>query len=209
MMQKVYPGDWNGRKVLCKERVVKNYRHPDLDRQLTQHRMLQEVRNARRLRTAGVDSPFVYFADFTKRVVFYEFIEGATVQQYLESCTDDQAQTTFRAIGVMLARMHGKNLIHGDLTTANLMVRADENGFKPSEVCVIDLGLSYTSTSTEDKAVDLFVLKKAFLSAHGIAHSHLLGHALLGYRKHSEEAANVLSRLEVVELRGRKRSMVG
>ncbi|KAH0472922.1 MAG: hypothetical protein KVP17_003113 [Porospora cf. gigantea B] len=208
-MQKVYSGDWNGRKVLCKERVAKKYRHPVLDEQLTQHRMLQEVRNARRLRTAGVDCPFVYFADFTKRVVFYEFIDGVTVQQYLESCTNEEAQTTFRAIGVMLARMHGKSLIHGDLTTANLMVRADGNGFKPSQVCLIDLGLSYTSTSSEDQAVDLFVLKKAFLSAHGVAHSHLLGHALSGYREHSLEAANVLNRLEVVELRGRKRSMVG
>ena len=57
--------------------------------------------------------------------------------------------------------MHSLNVIHGDLTTSNLMLRENSDS-----VVVIDFGLSFVSTLAEDKAVDLYVLERAFASTH-------------------------------------------
>lgn len=64
-------------------------------------------------------------------------------------------------IGKSIGRIHNSNIIHGDLTTSNLMLRL------PSlSLVVVDFGLSYISSMAEDKAVDLYVLERAFLSTH-------------------------------------------
>jgi TP53 regulating kinase-like protein len=64
-------------------------------------------------------------------------------------------------IGKAIGRIHNSNIIHGDLTTSNLMLRL------PSlSLVVVDFGLSYISSMAEDKAVDLYVLERAFLSTH-------------------------------------------
>lgn len=64
-------------------------------------------------------------------------------------------------IGVSLAKMHGIHIVHGDLTTSNLLLREHTD-----QVVIIDFGLSSTSTLIEDKAVDLYVLERAFASTH-------------------------------------------
>ena len=52
-------------------------------------------------------------------------------------------------------------MIHGDLTTSNMIVReADE------ALVLIDFGLATVATLPEDKAVDLYVLERAITSAH-------------------------------------------
>lgn len=66
-----------------------------------------------------------------------------------------------KRIGISLAKMHGLNVIHGDLTTSNLMLRKEGDS-----VVVIDFGLSFVSALVEDKAVDLYVLERAFSSTH-------------------------------------------
>lgn len=94
-----------------------------------------------------------------------------------------------RMIGTEIAKMHQADVIHGDLTTSNMLVRHPSSSkgvqlvsfqelltsnrlLKP--VCatdlftqvLIDFGLAYTSTLVEDKAVDLYVLERAFSSTH-------------------------------------------
>jgi len=59
----------------------------------------------------------------------------------------------------VIAKLHNGGVIHGDLTTSNMMV-------KNNQVYLIDFGLSYVKNDIEDQAVDLYVLEKAFLSTH-------------------------------------------
>lgn len=59
-----------------------------------------------------------------------------------------------------MAKMHDSGIIHGDLTTSNMMIRQNKS------IVMIDFGLSFNSTLIEDKAVDLYVLERAFLSTH-------------------------------------------
>ena len=55
--------------------------------------------------------------------------------------------------------MHEANLVHGDLTTSNILVEEKELSF-------IDFGLGKTSAKLEDKAVDLLVFRKTFEATH-------------------------------------------
>lgn len=102
-----------------------------------------------------------------------------------------------RLIGVIIAEMHLVDIIHGDLTTSNMMLRrlqpspeqsslAEIVGYRFALVylsdrtaqqltwsifpmglqVLIDFGLSFQSTLVEDKAVDLYVLERAFASTH-------------------------------------------
>jgi TP53 regulating kinase and related kinases len=64
-------------------------------------------------------------------------------------------------IGLAIARLHDAEIVHGDLTTSNLMLEeASQN------VVMIDFGLASMKPTVEDKAVDLYVLERAFISTH-------------------------------------------
>lgn len=60
-----------------------------------------------------------------------------------------------------MAKLHDGGLVHGDLTTSNMLLR-DGDG----QLVLIDFGLAFNSTLAEDKAVDLYVLERAITSAH-------------------------------------------
>ena len=90
-----------------------------------------------------------------------EYIAGVTVKAFLWSNPPAASQEhVMRSLGRVIAQMHAHDIIHGDLTTSNFMLRAENN------VVVIDFGLSTQSNLPEDKAVDLYVLERAFLSSH-------------------------------------------
>lgn len=110
-------------------------------------------------------------------------------------------------MGQILAKMHDEDVVHGDLTTSNILLVNEEDG-KDGKLVLIDFGLSFTSALPEDKGVDMYVLEKAFLSTH--PNTELLFERLLkSYTASSKKAPAVIKKLDEVRLRGRKRSMVG
>lgn len=72
------------------------------------------------------------------------------------------ADTIMTSIGRSIASMHAIDVIHGDLTTSNMLLRSTT----PPSIVLIDFGLSYVSSLVEDKAVDLYVLERALASTH-------------------------------------------
>ncbi|THH09953.1 hypothetical protein EW145_g1653 [Phellinidium pouzarii] len=96
--------------------------------------------------------------------------QGGVEDQLLEFETTQRE--VMAMIGVELAKMHMADVIHGDLTTSNMMLQKrlrtpyDDNKWTPAELVLIDFGLSYVSSLAEDKAVDLYVLERAFASTH-------------------------------------------
>lgn len=89
------------------------------------------------------------------------------------------------SIGTILAKLHATTIIHGDLTTSNMMLRLTPNSpsGQPYEIVsyhvpfsltdgeltrqvLIDFGLSSTAQYAENYAVDLYVLERAFASTH-------------------------------------------
>ncbi|XP_054711608.1 EKC/KEOPS complex subunit TP53RK-like [Uloborus diversus] len=218
---KVYEGEFLGKSSILKERFVKRYRHPDLDKTLTAERMRAEVRALNRCREIGIKCPAVYFADLHSRCIIFEKISNAvTVKQFLKSRLLELGPDVITTmtplahkIGTGIAKMHKSDIVHGDLTTSNLLVKEGhlkETAMKDDfDVYFIDFGLSKRDVLVEDKAVDLYVLERAVSSLH--PNSQLFFDAIIdSYLKTlGRESAAVAEKLEEVRQRGRKRSMIG
>lgn len=78
----------------------------------------------------------------------------------------------------------------------------------PGTIYLIDFGLTTSSIQDEDKAVDLYVLERAFAATHPAA-APLFEEVLRAYETSYKGGRAVLRRLEGVRGRGRKRSMLG
>jgi tRNA A-37 threonylcarbamoyl transferase component Bud32 len=67
-------------------------------------------------------------------------------------------------IGSTIARLHHVGVIHGDLTTSNMIIDISQGVSKG--FFMIDFGLSQISDNVEEKAVDLYVLERAIETTH-------------------------------------------
>jgi TP53 regulating kinase-like protein len=75
-------------------------------------------------------------------------------------------------------------------------------------IYLIDFGLTSATIQDEDRAVDLYVLERAFAATHPAAEP-LFQEVLKAYAESYKGAKPVLKKLEGVRMRGRKRSMLG
>jgi serine/threonine protein kinase len=109
----------------------------------------------------------LYLVDPVTYRLYMERIAGRTVKELLRSGSSssgsypEAAKAWAKEVGVVIGKMHDADVVHGDLTTSNIMIR-DADG----KAVLIDFGLSTVSTVLEDKAVDLYVLERAFVSTH-------------------------------------------
>ncbi|KAG8866103.1 serine/threonine-protein kinase bud32 [Serendipita sp. 405] len=210
--------------VLIKYRFPKKYRHPQLSAQLTRTRITSEARALARCVRSGVRVPDVRLVDVDSGIIAMEWINGKSIRfllgdyegdsgthnssvgETLENYDISEGQLMVM-MGVALARMHQADIIHSDLTTSNMMLTSN---FGNPELVLIDFGLSFQSGLVEDKAVDLYVLERAFASTHPESES-LFAAVLESYAAElgSKVWSPIGKRLEDVRLRGRKRSMVG
>ncbi|TQD95110.1 hypothetical protein C1H46_019266 [Malus baccata] len=165
---RVFESDFVGRRSIVKERFSKKYRHPSLDAKLTLKRLNAEARCMTKARRLGVYTPVLYHVDTVLHTLTFEYVEGPSVKDVFlrfglgdGSVAEERIDDIAMQIGQAIAKLHDGGLIHGDLTTSNLLIRASTN-----QLVVIDFGLSFTSTLPEDKAVDLYVLERALLSMH-------------------------------------------
>ena len=172
---------------LIKERIKKNYRHPILDEKL---RKLRTRKEAKLLNSVSF-SPNVINSDDKKMIIEMEFIDGKLIKNILDNLTKKQQQEICKKIAKNIEELHSKNIIHGDLTTSNMIL-------KKNKVYFIDFGLGYNSEKTEDKAVDLKLLKQALDSKHYKHSSFLFNEILKNYN-----IKEVKERLKKVEQRGR------
>ncbi|KAI1204956.1 tyrosine protein kinase [Annulohypoxylon truncatum] len=139
-----------------------------------------------------------------------------------EAEEDKDLVSLMRRIGSAVGRMHKVGIVHGDLTTSNMMLRPWEKGRQPvngnkssddglldGDIIIIDFGLASQSSSDEDRAVDLYVLERAFASTHSRAEQLFSATLESSYRETFKQAPVVIKKLEEVRMRGRKRSMIG
>nr|CAD2164943.1 unnamed protein product [Meloidogyne enterolobii] len=112
------------------------------------------------------------------------------LQQQSDKAEFEKISSQFgHKLGSIIQNMHSAGLIHGDLTTSNVLVKKKQDG--NLDLILIDFGLSQFSQKPEDKAVDLYVLERAIKSAH-IGMELLLNKALQAYKEGGKDAENVL-----------------
>ena len=173
---------------LIKERVKKSYRIEEIDKKI---RKFRTKREAKLLTTAKINVPKVFNVDEENMKIEMEFLEGDLLKNILDTLSLEKSLEICKQIGTEVSSLHSQDIIHGDLTTSNMILKEDKLYF-------IDFGLGFFSTKAEDKAVDLHLLKQALESKHYKNFEKLYKTILKNY-KHKD----VLKRLEKVELRGR------
>lgn len=214
---KLYIGRYNGARCLVKERFSKKYRHPDLDVQLTRQRIKAEQKAFDRCKTAGVATPKLMGVDMAGRKIFMEYLEQArTAKQLVDEAVTEgntgKVEQLAKEIGIIVGLLHGHNIIHGDLTTSNMLldpVVQEGSATLPYRLVMIDFGLSYHSLNVEDMGVDLYVLERALLSAHSEV-PEFFGWVLESYKENNKfKVPETIAKYEEVRARGRKRTMIG
>ncbi|XP_050235774.1 uncharacterized protein LOC126685844 [Mercurialis annua] len=205
---RIFESTFAGRKSIIKERFSKKYRHPLLDSKLTLKRLNAEARCMTKARRLGVTTPVLYAVDPLLHTLTFEFIDGCAVKDILlefglHGIVEERLDDIATQIGDAIGKLHDGGLIHGDLTTSNILIRNGTN-----QLVLIDFGLSFTSTLPEDKAVDLYVLERALLSMHSSC-GNVIDRILAAYRKSSKQWSSTMNKLAQVRQRGRKRTMVG
>jgi Kae1-associated kinase Bud32 len=177
---------------VIKDRISKGYRLKQLDEQLRKKRTKSEAKILEKAKQAKVNVPELISQDNFKLEI--EFIGGDKLSDKLNSYEEKKQMQTMQLLGKQVAKLHENNLIHGDLTTSNTIL-------KENKVFIIDFGLSFHSSRLEDKAVDLHLIKQALEAKHFQNYEKLFKAFLKGY-KHTE-SSKVLEQLKKVEARGR------
>lgn len=205
---RVFESTFVGRRSIIKERFSKKYRHPTLDSKLTSKRLNAEARCMAKARKLGVRTPVLYLVDPVLHRLTFEYVDGPSVKDVflefgLRGIAQERLEDIASQIGISIGKLHDGGLIHGDLTTSNMLIQSGTN-----QLVLIDFGLSFTSSLPEDKAVDLYVLERALLSMHSSC-GKVMDRILAAYRKSSKHWSSTLNKLGQVRQRGRKRTMVG
>ena len=180
--------------TVLKDRFAKKYRHPELDVKLRKARTRREAKVLQKLTELKIPCSQYISHDDKAMELQMQFIEGPMLKEVF----DAHYETHAKLIAKQVALLHTHDIVHGDLTTSNMILN---NG----EVYLIDFGLSSFSTKDEDKAVDLHLLKQALESKHHLVFEGAFDIILKEYAKHYKGSASVLKRLEIVEKRGRNK----
>lgn len=205
---KIFLSAYSDRKAIVKERFSRQYRNQLLDHTIRKERTKAEAKAILKCKQGGIATPAIYSFDINECKIIMENINGQTVNNYLtnlkNSKQDDDAQITkfLMDIGSIIGKMHSLGVFHGDLTTSNILKKEDDT------LVLIDFGLSHFNPSIEDKAVDLYVLERAFVSTHSYF-SHLFAAIIDGYKNsYKSDVQAVINQFQNVRARGRKRLMI-
>ena len=179
---------------LIKDRIEKHYRLPEIDSRIRRLRTRQEARLLDAAARAGMDVPRVLEA--SENALRMEFIDGSRVKDVFNGLHEDERATVCGLIGSAAGRMHSAGIVHGDLTTSNMII-------KGAKLYLIDFGLGKFSGKAEDRAVDLYLLREALKAAHFKYLSCSWQYILKSYGENCKGAAAVIERLNVIENRRR------
>lgn len=181
---------------LVKERAKKNYRLAEIDEKLRKLRTRKEAKLLNEAKRVGVETPKIFSVDEKGFKITMEFVEGERLKEFFNETDDESRKKVAEELGRQIGLLHKNGIVHGDLTTSNMILKGDEIFF-------IDFGLGEFSKKEEDLATDLSVLKEAFTSTH-FKHLNLLWESFIkGYEQTNDNFNKVLDTLNDIEKRGR------
>ena len=167
--------DWHERRVIVKVRIPKKYRPVALDEQIRSYRTVHEPQLMHEAKGAGVPTPLIYMVNLPESSIVMEFVEGQQIKQVINSVPKAERHDLCVKIGESIARLHKQGLIHGDLTTSNMILRPD------GKIFFVDFGLGEKNTELEAKGVDLHLMKRALQSTHYQFWEECFQNVLCGY----------------------------
>ena len=185
---------------IIKNRFPKSYRIKEIDEKLRGTRTRREAKILQKLEAINFPAPRLISNDEKENLVIGK-VDGKLVKDVLK---EENQKKLLEDIGKNIAILHNNLIIHGDLTTSNMIQNSNDK-----KIYFIDFGLSFFSEKAEDKAVDLHLLKEGLESKHYRIWEECFKSALEAYKKEAEKSRETLKRLAIVEKRGRYRARKG
>ncbi len=186
--------EWHGRPAVEKVRLPKAYRHEKLDDELRRSRIRMEARLMGEARKLGLSVPTIYDVDLREHRIVMEFVDGPTVKEALQKGLADPKPIALM-IGRLAGTLHANGIVHGDLTTSNML-------WRDGRIYLIDLSMGEKTDALEAQGVDLRLLKEAWTSAH-FDLLDLFDEVLVGYQEMYAGAEHAIAKLREIEERGR------
>lgn len=172
-----------------KHRVSKRYRVPALDKRLITERTRAEARLIHAARKGGVPTPII--SDITSDTIVMEQVRGTLLTEAL-------SEEALREAGRVIGLLHRAEIMHGDLTTSNLILRESDK-----KCVLIDFGLALATNEIEQRGVDIHVLFQTLESTAPERAESLKAAFIVGYSATFNGAGEVIAREHEIELRGR------
>ena len=190
---------WNGFDLVSKHRVPKPYRIPELDRWIRDKRTLHEAKIIVELKKAGVPAPAIMLLDRSSSTIYMQYINGIELKRALDELDPIKIEKIARRLGEIIGKMHLKKIVHGDLTTSNIILDKSE------KIYLIDFGLSSVTDDVEELAVDIHLLDRSLESAHHKIRERFMKHFLIGYSKTvgKNRTLEILRKVKEIRMRGR------
>ena len=149
-------------------------------------------------RLNGVSVPIIFDVDLNNGIITMQYVKGKRIKDILNNLNENERKKICLKIGENIARLHNNNIIHGDITTSNMILFENKIHF-------IDFGLGCKNIEVETKGVDLHVLMEAFESTHS-RYPNCFDNVIEGYKKeNSKDADAVIRKINDIVKRGRYR----
>lgn len=187
-----------GFTVIKKVRVPKPYRNPEFDRMIRYTRTVTEAKIMIEAKTLGIPCPSIIEVDPYEGLIIMDYIDGARLSDILSKLTPKSRNEIFYTIGKYVGKLHKHGIIHGDLTTSNMLLCKNR-------IYLIDFGLSYYSYQLEDRGVDMHLFLRALESTHYNLSAPLFDKVIKGYSEimGKDEAEKIIKKIKEIRSRGR------
>ncbi len=170
-----------GKDVLIKHREQKRYRIRELDDSIRTTRTRKEAKMTVKAHENGASVPQVMAVGGSS--IYLERISGKLLKDTRIT------KETAKMAGRQLAILHNSGITHGDFTPANIIADG-------KKVYVIDFGLSEPATGSEERALDLLLMKRQINESLYFAFAS-------SYSRSAKSSKETLRRLDEIEERGR------
>ena len=180
----IIKSSYMGKDAVLKMRIPKNYRISEIDNKIRKSRCKLEAKLLSDAKRVGVRTPILYDVNLSEKSILMEAIDGVMLKEVIDK------DLSYR-VGCEIAKLHSADIIHGDITSSNIMLLNDDLVF-------LDFGLGRYSDLDEDKAVDLLVLKKSLQSIDYEKAVSYFDEVLEGY-----DDSKIVEKINDIEHRGR------
>lgn len=167
-------GPW---EVVIKRRVEKLYRHPSLDKEIRHGRTVSEASIIHEAKVAGARVPSIIGIDIENNAIAMTHVKGTVARECLDEMSINEARKLLRSIGEQIGLLHDAGIVHGDLTTSNVIVSPSGTPF------IVDFGMSHRSIEPEDRGVDLHLLQRSIAASHSKDSSSMMNAMIRGYEQ--------------------------
>jgi len=186
-------------RVVVKRRVRKAYRHEQLDANIRKERTIKESSAIRDAKIAGARLPSILGLDLERSSIIMTFIDGSLARDIIDSMSNARRHALLEELGRQVGYLHQGGVVHGDLTTSNIIVPDDGKPF------LLDFGMAGKSTDREDHGTDLHLLQRSLMATHALDPPSSLKRIAKGYREvvGEEMARSRLRKAAEIARRGR------